>query len=318
MSFPICFLFRFPLIIFPCREGEGRLVKYLRFPRLWWATPVTWIVGFVLLASQTRLSSCPWHSKLTFPIWQWGSERWWWWCCLPACLPADMSVCRITVLFFSLPLRWFIDHVLDILGLHWPSIILALPTIRTALLAGKAVALDSLSLSLTDVWRAHPSAVQPIWRNLLTKKRNVSFEKEAAVAARSDMAAQNRQHSDATISAWIYLSPFVCRLSLSLLVISPSHFLNVAFEFNAFGLCFWRLLLFGVLYGSLWMGGEQNEWKTNGMCDIELCSVRAANCVLLIAGWHGYRVLEFPFLLSLAMSYPCIWIGMRAWDMYDG
>lgn len=37
---------------------------------------------------------------------------------LPACLPADMSVCRIAVLFFSLPLRWFIDHVLDILGLH--------------------------------------------------------------------------------------------------------------------------------------------------------------------------------------------------------
>lgn len=42
-------------------------------------------------------------------------------------LPADMSVCRI-VLFFSLPLRWFIHHVLDILGLHWPSIILSLPT----------------------------------------------------------------------------------------------------------------------------------------------------------------------------------------------
>ena len=32
-------------------------------------------------------------------------------------LPADMSVSHI-VLFVYLPLRWFIDHVLDIPGLH--------------------------------------------------------------------------------------------------------------------------------------------------------------------------------------------------------
>lgn len=53
-------------------------------------------------------------------------------------------------------------------------------------------------------------------------------------------------------------------VSLSLLVISPSHFLNVAFEFNAFGLCFWRLLLFGYFTDpcSGWDSGWE-ERKTN-------------------------------------------------------
>lgn len=131
---------------------------------------------------------------------------------LPACRHVRLPY-RCSFLLFTSPLvhRSRSRHSWPALTIHYSCI-----ANYTNGFVGRQGGRTWLSLSFSYRCLAGPSvgATTHLTQSS-NKKRNVSFEKEAAVAARSDMAAQNRQHSDATISAWIYLLPFVCRLSLS-------------------------------------------------------------------------------------------------------